>query len=136
MTRTVCVLLFLALTIQLSGCSPTPGQRLILTKIELNGQVILQGMFATSDDRSKQETLNMLMVATYEPIGEWKPSDIAISDELQPVDLDGKIRVLLLHADQTYGEASLNKLRLYYDQAKNQYQLMGPEVARIKQVIK
>ena len=50
--------------------------------------------------------------------------------------IDGTIRVLLLHADQTYGEASLNKLRLYYDQAKNQYQLMGPEVARIKQVIK
>jgi len=37
MTRLICVLLYLALTIQLTGCSPTPGQRLILTKIELNG---------------------------------------------------------------------------------------------------
>ncbi len=112
---------FALLLLAIPACGHV-GQRLLTVQIELDGQVVLEGIRGVPDNMPVDEMWDVLGEVAFAAKG-GPPSG----------DLEGEVVVRIKHVDRELASANLKNLKLTPNDAGSEWSLPQGQVERIKQ---
>lgn len=122
-----------ALTLMVVAGCPSPGQRLLDARIEMDGQPLMHAIFSVPDNWDREASWKRLDTVAFAVTNDWKPDPADVT----PVVLRGKIRVRLMHASTPYAVAEVEQLLFVADaDQKGKWKLAPGEVERIAKLLR
>jgi hypothetical protein len=131
MYRACCYTVLFVLCYSSLGCFSVSEQRLLTVQIELNGDSVLESLWAVSDNLTKQETWKTLVNAPLHSVNRWQPA-ASTGDQAT---VSGNIVIHVNHADQEYITLKTNVIKLVKDKT-SQWKLAKETVDKLVQEVK
>ena len=126
----ICLAALLCLLVTSLSCMPTPGQRLLTVQIDLDGNVVYEGIRGVPDNTPVVEMWDVLGDVPFEPTA--TENNGTEDGESNGRTLEGTIVVRIKHVNRELANASLEGLTLRSNDAEASWSLDAAEVARIK----